>query len=120
MRMAGFWVGGCYVKSCGGYQSHIRTEQKDSDWLHTNRKKGGQSSWVAGVIMPIKGCCGGAGVGRLARLPLWMWVVLIPALLMGSGSACPALCTCSGTTVDCHGLGLKTMPRNIPRNTERL
>uniref|UniRef100_A0A672LWQ5 Slit homolog 1 protein-like n=1 Tax=Sinocyclocheilus grahami TaxID=75366 RepID=A0A672LWQ5_SINGR len=41
-------------------------------------------------------------------------------LLCKAATACPALCTCSGTTVDCHGLGLKTMPRNIPRNTERL
>uniref|UniRef100_A0A665VHV4 Slit homolog 1 protein n=1 Tax=Echeneis naucrates TaxID=173247 RepID=A0A665VHV4_ECHNA len=52
--------------------------------------------------------------------PLWMWVVMLSALLMGNASACPALCACSGTTVDCHGLGLKTMPRSIPRNTERL
>uniref|UniRef100_A0A665VJX1 Slit homolog 1 protein n=1 Tax=Echeneis naucrates TaxID=173247 RepID=A0A665VJX1_ECHNA len=57
---------------------------------------------------------------RLARQPLWMWVVMLSALLMGNASACPALCACSGTTVDCHGLGLKTMPRSIPRNTERL
>ncbi|XP_072262975.1 slit homolog 2 protein [Pyxicephalus adspersus] len=33
---------------------------------------------------------------------------------------CPAQCTCSGTTVDCHGLALRSVPRNIPRNTERL
>uniref|UniRef100_A0A8C1VAH5 Slit homolog 1 protein n=1 Tax=Cyprinus carpio TaxID=7962 RepID=A0A8C1VAH5_CYPCA len=41
-------------------------------------------------------------------------------LLCKAATACPGLCTCSGTTVDCHGLGLKTMPGNIPRNTERL
>ncbi|XP_028460011.1 slit homolog 1 protein-like [Perca flavescens] len=70
--------------------------------------------------MPVRGNCFGAGMGRLAGQPLWMWVVMLSALLMGNASACPALCTCSGTTVDCHGLGLKTMPRNIPRNTERL
>ncbi|XP_049927043.1 slit homolog 1a isoform X3 [Epinephelus moara] len=70
--------------------------------------------------MPVRGSCFGAGMGRLAGQPLWMWVVMLSALLMGNASACPALCTCSGTTVDCHGLGLKTMPRNIPRNTERL
>uniref|UniRef100_UPI00398F83E6 slit homolog 1 protein-like n=1 Tax=Pristiophorus japonicus TaxID=55135 RepID=UPI00398F83E6 len=35
-------------------------------------------------------------------------------------SACPALCSCAGTTVDCHGLGLRNIPKNIPRNTERL
>ncbi|XP_071982122.1 slit homolog 2 protein isoform X1 [Engystomops pustulosus] len=33
---------------------------------------------------------------------------------------CPAQCTCTGTTVDCHGLALRSVPRNIPRNTERL
>ncbi|XP_077136106.1 slit homolog 2 protein isoform X5 [Ranitomeya variabilis] len=33
---------------------------------------------------------------------------------------CPAHCTCTGTTVDCHGLNLRSVPRNIPRNTERL
>uniref|UniRef100_A0A7N8X7R7 Slit homolog 1a (Drosophila) n=1 Tax=Mastacembelus armatus TaxID=205130 RepID=A0A7N8X7R7_9TELE len=70
--------------------------------------------------MPVRGSCCGAGRSRLAEQLLWMWVVMLSALLMGSASACPALCTCSGTTVDCHGLGLKTMPRNIPRNTERL
>ncbi|KAL7855411.1 hypothetical protein AOLI_G00190150 [Acnodon oligacanthus] len=53
----------------------------------------------------------------------WTWAplsLLLCALLCGRSSACPALCTCSGTTVDCHGLGLKSVPRNIPRNTERL
>ncbi|XP_067858120.1 slit homolog 1a isoform X2 [Heptranchias perlo] len=35
-------------------------------------------------------------------------------------SACPARCSCAGTTVDCHGLGLRSIPKNIPRNTERL
>ncbi|XP_008582036.1 PREDICTED: slit homolog 2 protein-like isoform X1 [Galeopterus variegatus] len=34
--------------------------------------------------------------------------------------ACPAQCSCSGSTVDCHGLSLRSVPRNIPRNTERL
>ncbi|KAI9535320.1 hypothetical protein NQZ68_002874 [Dissostichus eleginoides] len=67
--------------------------------------------------MPVRGSCFGAGMGRLA---LWMWVGMLCALLVGHSSACPALCTCSGTTVDCHGLGLKTMPRNIPRTSERL
>ncbi|KAJ6651246.1 hypothetical protein lerEdw1_021156 [Lerista edwardsae] len=33
---------------------------------------------------------------------------------------CPAQCSCSGSTVDCHGLALRSVPRNIPRNTERL
>ena len=59
-------------------------------------------------------------MGRLAGLPLWMWLVVLSSVAVGYASACPALCTCSGTTVDCHGLGLRTMPRNIPRTTERL
>uniref|UniRef100_A0A673CM27 Slit homolog 2 (Drosophila) n=1 Tax=Sphaeramia orbicularis TaxID=375764 RepID=A0A673CM27_9TELE len=36
------------------------------------------------------------------------------------GQPCPAQCSCTGTTVDCHGQGLRNVPRNIPRNTERL
>lgn len=69
-------------------------------------------------IMPGKGACSGAGVGRLPGY--WVYVLVLCALVTGYVSACPALCTCSGTTVDCHGLGIKTMPRNIPRNTERM
>ncbi|KAL2082925.1 hypothetical protein ACEWY4_020698 [Coilia grayii] len=74
--------------------------------------------------MPGRGVCGGAVAGAEAgglavRAGLWC-LLLWGALLGGAADACPALCTCSGTTVDCHGLGLKTVPRNIPRNTERL
>ncbi|KAJ8365266.1 hypothetical protein SKAU_G00140970 [Synaphobranchus kaupii] len=66
---------------------------------------------------PGRRCRGGAATG-LAVAGLW---VLLWGALAGSGAnACPTLCTCSGTTVDCHGLGIKTVPRNIPRNTERL
>lgn len=65
--------------------------------------------------MPSRGGRSGAQ-GR----PLWTWAVMLCALLAADAGACPALCTCSGTTVDCHGLGLRSMPRNIPRNTERL
>lgn len=57
------------------------------------------------------------GGGRLAHVHT---LLLCAAALSGCATACPALCACSGTTVDCHGLGLKTVPRNIPRNTERL
>ncbi|XP_072413292.1 slit homolog 1 protein-like isoform X2 [Chiloscyllium punctatum] len=35
-------------------------------------------------------------------------------------SGCPSLCICTGTTVDCHGLGLTAVPKNIPRSAERL
>lgn len=62
-------------------------------------------------IMPARG---GYSVGRLVEACIRI------LLLCKAATACPALCTCSGTTVDCHGLGLKTMPRNIPRNAERL
>ncbi|XP_048061947.1 slit homolog 1a [Megalobrama amblycephala] len=62
-------------------------------------------------IMPARG---GYSVGRLVEACIRI------LLLCEAATACPALCTCSGTTVDCHGLGLKTMPRNIPRNAERL
>ncbi|XP_010887308.2 slit homolog 1 protein isoform X1 [Esox lucius] len=68
--------------------------------------------------MPGSGACSGAGVGRLPGY--WPCVLVLCTLVTGYANACPALCTCSGTTVDCHGLGIKTMPRNIPRNTERL
>uniref|UniRef100_A0A8C1VAK6 Slit homolog 1 protein n=1 Tax=Cyprinus carpio TaxID=7962 RepID=A0A8C1VAK6_CYPCA len=57
---------------------------------------------------------GGHSVGRLVEACIRI------LLLCKAATACPGLCTCSGTTVDCHGLGLKTMPGNIPRNTERL
>uniref|UniRef100_A0A8C5MI53 Slit homolog 1 protein n=1 Tax=Leptobrachium leishanense TaxID=445787 RepID=A0A8C5MI53_9ANUR len=55
---------------------------------------------------------------------LWMragaWLLVWSSVCQVSANACPALCTCSGTTVDCHGLGLKSVPKNIPRNTERI
>ncbi|KAI7805148.1 hypothetical protein IRJ41_000318 [Triplophysa rosa] len=56
---------------------------------------------------------------RLAKACIQI-LLLCKAAFSSHATACPALCTCSGTTVDCHGLGLKTVPRNIPRNTERL
>uniref|UniRef100_A0A4W3KIK6 Slit homolog 3 (Drosophila) n=1 Tax=Callorhinchus milii TaxID=7868 RepID=A0A4W3KIK6_CALMI len=34
--------------------------------------------------------------------------------------SCPSRCICSGSNVDCHRLGLKSVPKGIPRNTERL
>ncbi|GLD59207.1 rho GTPase-activating protein 19-like protein [Lates japonicus] len=38
----------------------------------------------------------------------------------GGAEACPAPCSCLGNTVDCHGLGIHSVPKNIPRGTERL
>ncbi|KAA0722348.1 Slit -like protein 2 protein [Triplophysa tibetana] len=46
---------------------------------------------------------------------------LLCAVIDGAGAqSCPSLCSCSGTAVDCHGQSLRSVPRNIPRNTERL
>lgn len=70
-----------------------------------------ESTSLTCKIMPARG---GHSVGRLVEVCIQI------LLLCKAATACPALCTCSGTTVDCHGLRLKTMPRNIPRNTERL
>uniref|UniRef100_A0A8K9UQM2 Slit homolog 1b (Drosophila) n=1 Tax=Oncorhynchus mykiss TaxID=8022 RepID=A0A8K9UQM2_ONCMY len=55
----------------------------------------------------------------VARAGLWL---LLWGCLLGAGGveACPSLCTCVGATVDCHGLGVRNIPKNIPRSTERL
>lgn len=49
-----------------------------------------------------------------------LWLLLWAAAWRLGAAACPALCTCTGTTVDCHGTGLQAIPKNIPRNAERL
>ncbi|XP_070637377.1 slit homolog 1 protein [Bos indicus] len=49
-----------------------------------------------------------------------LWLLLWAAAWRLGATGCPALCTCAGTTVDCHGTGLRAVPKNIPRNTERL
>nr|XP_028573326.1 slit homolog 3 protein isoform X2 [Podarcis muralis] len=54
--------------------------------------------------------------GRLGLLLLGMWSVALWQRTEG----CPSKCTCSGSNVDCHGLGLRAVPRGIPRNAERL
>uniref|UniRef100_A0A8C2DFY5 Slit homolog 1 protein n=1 Tax=Cyprinus carpio TaxID=7962 RepID=A0A8C2DFY5_CYPCA len=47
--------------------------------------------------------------------------MVLCALLGGAGAqSCPSQCSCSGTAVDCHGQSLRSVPRNIPRNAERL
>ncbi|KAM6221925.1 slit homolog 2 protein isoform 2-T2 [Rhynchocyon petersi] len=52
---------------------------------------------------------------------LSLWLALLLAILDEvAPQACPAQCSCSGSTVDCHGLALRSVPKNIPRNTERL
>ncbi|KAI9519092.1 hypothetical protein NQZ68_031363 [Dissostichus eleginoides] len=62
-----------------------------------------------------------AGPGRSPVTALGLLAVLLSVLSGGAdGQPCPAQCSCTGTTVDCHGQGLRSVPRNIPRNTERL
>uniref|UniRef100_A0A8C3P1U5 Slit homolog 1 protein n=1 Tax=Chrysemys picta bellii TaxID=8478 RepID=A0A8C3P1U5_CHRPI len=56
--------------------------------------------------------------GRWLRAGVWLLAWAAACGVRATG--CPALCTCSGTTVDCHGTGLRGVPKNIPRNTERL
>lgn len=62
--------------------------------------------------------------GRPAGVPAGLraaaWLLACAALCRGRAAACPPLCACSGTTVDCHGSALRAVPRSIPRGTERL
>lgn len=73
---------------------------------------------MVGALCPV-------GPGRspaATALGLPVAVVVLVLVLSGGadGQPCPAQCSCTGTTVDCHGQGLRSVPRNIPRNTERL
>uniref|UniRef100_A0A8D3AFN6 Slit homolog 3 (Drosophila) n=1 Tax=Scophthalmus maximus TaxID=52904 RepID=A0A8D3AFN6_SCOMX len=56
---------------------------------------------------------------RAALRRVW---TLVCALLVcvASVNGCPHKCSCSGSHVDCQGLGLKTVPKGVPRNAERL
>lgn len=68
---------------------------------------------------------GPAGLQRAVMMCGWGKLTLSLGLLLAMAGAvapqpCPAQCSCSGSTVDCHGLALRGVPRNIPRNTERL
>ncbi|XP_034392503.1 slit homolog 1b [Cyclopterus lumpus] len=62
---------------------------------------------------------GGARPSGLRSVLAWGVLVLLAAG-RGGVEACPAPCSCLGNTVDCHGLGIHSVPRNIPRGTERL
>uniref|UniRef100_A0A7N6BTP4 Slit homolog 2 (Drosophila) n=1 Tax=Anabas testudineus TaxID=64144 RepID=A0A7N6BTP4_ANATE len=64
----------------------------------------------------------GPGRSPVTALGLLVAVLVLVLVLAGGadGQPCPAPCSCTGTTVDCHGQGLRSVPRNIPRNTERL
>ncbi|KAM7394699.1 hypothetical protein PAMP_021485 [Pampus punctatissimus] len=68
---------------------------------------------------------GPGGCGMMAVAPgwgPWFGLQMILVLLVGlrGADACPASCSCLGNTVDCHGLGIYSVPKNIPRGTERL
>ncbi|XP_043078178.1 slit homolog 1b [Puntigrus tetrazona] len=69
--------------------------------------------------MPVRTGCLNAEP-MLPSCGLWIWGLLSALLLAGRSGACPPHCSCTGTTVDCHGLAFKSVPRNIPKNTERL
>lgn len=69
------------------------------------------------------GGCRTAASGRAARPTLGTMMAWGVVLLMAGrrgAEACPAPCSCLGNTVDCHGLGIHSVPKNIPRGTERL
>uniref|UniRef100_A0A8D0AEW4 Slit homolog 3 (Drosophila) n=1 Tax=Sander lucioperca TaxID=283035 RepID=A0A8D0AEW4_SANLU len=61
-------------------------------------------------------------IGPEKRSALCRGLALVFALLVCAASVtgCPHKCSCSGSHVDCQGLGLKTVPKGIPRNAERL
>ncbi|XP_023473039.1 slit homolog 3 protein [Equus caballus] len=63
---------------------------------------------------------GRTGAGAAVRARLALALALASVLSGPPATACPTKCTCSAASVDCHGLGLRTVPRGIPRNAERL
>ncbi|KAK9406670.1 slit 3 protein-like [Crotalus adamanteus] len=69
---------------------------------------------------PGRGAAIMLGAGKESTGRLWLlWGLWSVALWLPRTEACPSKCTCSGSSVDCHGLGLKAVPRGIPRNAER-
>ncbi|VTJ52593.1 Hypothetical predicted protein [Marmota monax] len=63
---------------------------------------------------------GRSGAGAAVRARLALALALASVLSWPLAVACPTKCTCSAASVDCHGLGLRAVPRGIPRNAERL
>uniref|UniRef100_A0A8C6NKK2 Slit homolog 3 (Drosophila) n=1 Tax=Nothobranchius furzeri TaxID=105023 RepID=A0A8C6NKK2_NOTFU len=50
-----------------------------------------------------------------------IWALLFAVIVCAASAVgCPHKCSCSGSHVDCQGLALKTVPKGIPRNAERL
>uniref|UniRef100_A0A665WG84 Slit homolog 2 (Drosophila) n=1 Tax=Echeneis naucrates TaxID=173247 RepID=A0A665WG84_ECHNA len=74
---------------------------------------------MVGALSPV-----GPGRSPVTAQGLLVAALVLVLVLVLSGGAdgqpCPAQCSCTGTTVDCHGQGLRSVPRNIPRNAERL
>ncbi|KAF3687654.1 Slit -like protein 2 protein [Channa argus] len=68
---------------------------------------------MVGALSPV-------GPGRSPVTALGLLAAVLVLASEATGQPCPAQCSCTGTTVDCHGQGLRSVPRNIPRNTERL
>jgi len=73
------------------------------------------------------GGCGMVAVAVVPGRPLYFeqWTVLVWGFLVvlagqAGAEACPPPCSCLGNTVDCHGLGIHSILKNIPRGTERL
>lgn len=79
------------------------------------------SHWppLAAVMM---GALSPVGPGRCSAFALGLLVAVLVLVPFSGvyGQPCPTQCSCTGTTVDCHGQGLRSVPRNIPRNAERL
>uniref|UniRef100_A0A672FNL6 Slit homolog 3 (Drosophila) n=1 Tax=Salarias fasciatus TaxID=181472 RepID=A0A672FNL6_SALFA len=63
---------------------------------------------------------GGPRAALCRALALLSALLLLLLLRAAPVDGCPHKCSCSGSHVDCQGLGLKTVPKGIPRNAERL
>lgn len=72
------------------------------------------------MAAPTPGGTAAVAGGVPAGLRTIAWLLACTALYRSRAAACPPLCACSGTTVDCHGTALRAVPKSIPRGTERL
>ncbi|XP_071360831.1 slit homolog 1b [Trachinotus anak] len=90
--------------------------------MPTGRRGDGAGSGGCGKAAAVvaAGAPGRAPQSGLRMMMMLLWGVLVLPAGRGGAEACPAPCSCLGNTVDCHGLGIHSVPRNIPRGTERL